>query len=126
MNIEVMWIAYPDDGMLAVLTVEPVDLRPLGIDAVIPKGFCCDGMSIPKILRPAIGQPVDAIATAAAVIHDYLYRTPGIRHLDGTLVTRSEADYILRQMLIDAGYGRLRSWLCWTGVRAAGWQYWQE
>lgn len=124
--IRVPWIAYPEDGVLAVLTVEPVDLRPLGIDAVIPQGFRCDGMSIPKLLRPAIGQPVDAIATAAATVHDYIYRTSGIRHLDGTLVTRSEADAILRQMLIDAGYGRARSWLCWTGVRIFGGKYWQK
>lgn len=124
--VNVPWIAFPEDGVLAVLTVGPVDLRPLGIDAVIPRGFRCDGMSIPRLLRPAIGQPVDAIATAAAVVHDYLYRTPGIRHLDGTLVTRSEADLILRQMLIDAGYGRARSWLCWTGVRIFGGQYWQK
>lgn len=126
MNIEVPWIAYPENGKLAVLTVEPVDLRPLGIDAVIPKGFCCDGMSIPRLLRPAIGQPVDAIATAAAVVHDYLYRTSGIRHLDGTLVTRAEADQILRQMLIAAGYGRARSWLCWAGVRIGGGKHWQK
>lgn len=122
-TIRVPWVAMPSGSALVVVTCEEVDLRPLGIDAVIPRGFVCDGMSIPAIFRPAMGQPVDAIATAAAVVHDYLYTCAAVR-IDGKPVTRWQADAILRRMLIESGYGRWRSWAAWTGVRIGGGKHW--
>lgn len=125
MKIRVPWIAVPDGGELMVITCEDVSLDSLGIDATIPRGFRCDGMSIPELFRPAMGEPVDAIATSAAVVHDYLYSRP-TRTISGEQTTRADADAILRDMLIDAGYGRIKSWLAWASVRMFGGSHWHD
>jgi len=60
-----------------------------GDSIVIPKGFFTDFASSPRLLW-ALVPPLGTYGKAA-VVHDYLYRTPGLKY------TRKESDNILRE-----------------------------
>lgn len=38
----------------------------------VPRGFRCDGASIPRILWPIVGHPLDGGPLRAAIVHDWL------------------------------------------------------
>jgi hypothetical protein len=43
-----------------------------GVEAVVPKGYLTDGMSIPKWLQPIVGEPFEGNTLRAALFHDAL------------------------------------------------------
>jgi hypothetical protein len=43
-----------------------------GVEAVVPKDYLTDGMSIPKWLQPIIGEPFEGNTLRAALFHDAL------------------------------------------------------
>ena len=77
----------------------------------IPSGFVTDFASIPRILCPVL--PPTGRYGKAAVVHDFLYRTPHI-------ATRAEADQVLVEAMVDLGVGRFTRWLIYAGVRVGG------
>ncbi len=81
----------------------------------VPRGFVTDFASIPRPLWnifPPTGQ-----YGKAAVIHDYLYRTPG-------LASRGNADATLLEAMKALGVGRWTRWTIYAGVRCGGhWSY---
>ncbi|MGH2829257.1 MAG: DUF1353 domain-containing protein [Actinomycetota bacterium] len=68
-----------------------------------------DFASIPKPFQWLI--PRSGRFTKAAVLHDFLWRTP----IGG--VSRGDADGIFRRCLFELGVPFLRRWLMWAGVR---------
>lgn len=77
----------------------------------VPAGFETDFFSIPRVLWPFIGHPRQR-GGAAAVVHDYLYRTGS--------VSRDVADEVFRILLRRLGVGYWRRQLLFWGVRAFG------
>ena len=46
---------------------------------IVPKGFLIDGASIPRTLWRLMGSPFMPEFSAAATVHDYLYKKGGTR-----------------------------------------------
>lgn len=95
----------------------------------VPKGTRTDGASIPRVLWPVLGAPWSVRYALAAVVHDYIYQvqgnvTDGATY--GVTMTRRQADYLFRHLLLDAGLGRVRAWVMWLGVRLGGWVGWTK
>ncbi len=89
------------------------DIPIKGYRVDVPKGFVTDFASIPRVLWSVVGAPAEGKYRKAAVIHDYLYRTPG-------KATRAQADAVLNEAMIVCGVGRWTRWTIYAGVRVGG------
>lgn len=92
------------------------DVLYLGNLIDIPWGFETDGASIPVLLRPICGSPIQAPRLYAAIVHDYLYMTHAW--------PRDLADDLYRDMQIMLKISPVKAWLEWFFIRAAGWLHW--
>ncbi len=77
----------------------------------VPKDFVTDFASVPKALWNVL--PPTGQYGKAAVIHDYLYRTPG-------QATRPEADAVFLEAMTALGVGRWTRETMYWGVRTFG------
>lgn len=89
-----------------------------GVNFTVPKGFVCDGASIPRVLWD--WKPPDGTHRAAALAHDWLYVNKGI----SPVVTRRECDEVFLELLRKASVDQ--AWLLWLGVRIGGWKVWNQ
>lgn len=83
---------------------------------LVPVGFKTDLASIPRILwniLPPIGN-----YDRAAVLHDFLYNTGGMK--------RKDADSVLREAMDVAGVSHFIRWTIYSGVRIGGWVPWNK
>lgn len=78
----------------------------------VPAGFRTDFASVPHALTWLV--PRTGRHNRAAVLHDYLVRTP-------SLVSRKDADGIFRRVLRELDVDPVRRWLMYAGVRVAAW-----
>lgn len=78
---------------------------------VVPVGFVTDFASIPRALWWLFLPTGDY--GKAALVHDLLYRTPG-------LATRLEADMVFAEAMLDLGVGWLTRTLMYRAVRLGG------
>lgn len=76
----------------------------------VPEDFETDFASVPRL--PIVFDLVGAYGHAAAVLHDWLYRT--------CLLPREEADRVFFNALRSSGIARWRAWLMFFGVRLFG------
>lgn len=104
----------------------------------IPKGFECDGASVPRILWTLTGITPDGYHRPAALVHDYLYRHHGripqgrvqimdhLRrwHAVNKAWTRESADKLFARILRELGISKFRRRLMYIGVRLGGWTSW--
>lgn len=81
---------------------------------VVPKGFVTDFASIPRPLWAIVGGPADGKYRKIAVVHDWLYRTPG-------LATRGQADAVLLEGMKVSGCSWWTRSVIYAGVRVGGW-----
>lgn len=78
----------------------------------IPADFITDFASVPRFFWRFL--PPTGRYTRAAVVHDFLYRTPG-------LCTRAQADAVLYEaMKFPCHVGFFTRWTIYAGVRAGG------
>lgn len=92
------------------------------VEVAVPAGFETDFASVPRFfwrLFPPAGSGVGAAYGRAAVIHDYLYRTPG------ACVSRRAADRIFREAMEAEGVAGWRRWTLWLAVRVFGGRSWR-
>jgi len=75
----------------------------------VPEGFVTDFASVPRFASWLI--PTYGLYTPASILHDYLWRNPGI-------VNHADMDGILRRTLREAGVSLPKRWMMWTAVRA--------
>jgi len=95
-------------GMLLDGTVYRIEIR---------AGFEFDGCSIPRGLWRLCGHPCEVPRVAAALAHDFLYRTH--------LCDRATADAIFRQICADVGIGCIRRNVEYSALRAFGYFAWK-
>lgn len=76
----------------------------------VPVDFATDFASVPRL--PVVFELVGAYGHAAAVLHDWLYRT--------ATLPREQADRVFFNALRSSGIARWRAWLMWSGVRIGG------
>lgn len=82
----------------------------------VPDGFICDLASyflISKVIFSKLGKSM-----RAAFVHDYLYR----HQPEG--VSRTHADRIFYEALLEDGMSKVAARTHWLGVRAGGWLSW--
>lgn len=83
---------------------------------VVPAGFECDLASVPRVLWWWASP--DGKYRAAAVIHDFLYRTQEC--------SRRAADAVFYHAMRAAGVRRTQALAMWAGVRLGGWVAWRR
>lgn len=76
----------------------------------VPAGFITDFASVPRI--PVLFTLFGAIASEAAVVHDWLYRTG--------MLGRKTADKVLKEAVLVSGYPKWQAWGLYLGVRIGG------
>lgn len=84
----------------------------------VKKGFVSDGMSIPWLFRPLIGDPFEQPYVYGAIIHDWHYRTQNI--------DRNLADTLFRSMLKKSGVSGWKCSAIYLALRAFGWIAWRS
>lgn len=89
---------------------------------IIPKGFICDGASIPRFFWRVIGTPKAFDYQAAALVHDYMYRYASVYMRP---VSREYADAVLFALLASPRT-RFRRWLIYYAVRLFGGRAWRR
>lgn len=87
----------------------------------IPAGFVTDFASIPRGLWNIF--PPAGKWGKAAVVHDWLYQT---QNATTHLVTRAEADAVLKEGMEVLGVSRWARWTIYAGIRAGGWATWNK
>lgn len=90
---------------------------------ILDKGYRCDGLSVPKILRwylPSWDKD-NSVYNLAGAIHDALYTLKG-----ANIFTREESDDIFRGLLRDSGISRAKAGLAdmAVGLFAGGDKHW--
>jgi hypothetical protein len=82
----------------------------------LPRGYVCDGASIPRIFWSIIGSPFDPEKVPAAFCHDALYLTHA--------VSRPVADEVLFQLLLQGGCRLRTARTMWAAVRSFAYPAW--
>jgi hypothetical protein len=86
-----------------------------GLTFNIPEGFLTDFASVPRV---PIAYWIDGgIAESCATLHDFCYSTG--------CVPRAIADRVLEEAMKERGFGWVRRWTIWAGVRAFGGPHYQ-
>lgn len=85
----------------------------------VPKGFESDGASIPRFFWRGLFHPMDNRALKASIVHDYIYR-----QTDHCGLTRSVADDVFYDLLIENGVPKITAKTAWLGVRLGGMFSW--
>lgn len=95
------------------------NLGPIKRTITVPKGFITDHASLPKFLRPLLTDTGES--KRPFVLHDWLYcfSKKGV-------ITRKQADELLRAAMIADGHGKLKALVYYIGVRIGGHPYWTK
>ena len=114
---------YLDNGVDFVLC-EPMEYflsqkEGVGESIIVPAGFITDFASIPRIIQLILP---NSIGRRAAIVHDYLYRTNGLRGK----FTRQQSDQIFLGALEVLGVRYTRRICLYIGVRIGGWLPWSK
>lgn len=98
--------------------VKPFTFGSVTLERVIelPEGFQTDFASIPRVFWNLL--PPTGSYGKAAVIHDFLYRTP-------FYATRAQADLVLLEAMTDLGVGWWTRQIIYRGVRLGGRRAWK-
>lgn len=94
----------------------PLEVLLYGTTLRIPAGFRFDFASVPGPIKWIF--PSRAIFSAAALVHDYLYKTG--------CCTRWEADAVFYSLLAAERLGVVVRTIMWLGVRLGGWAAWRQ
>lgn len=90
----------------------------------VPKDFVFDGTTVPKIVYPFVGTPVDFHNGVPSCVHDFLYSDLSNDKVmcNDEYITcdRYVSDNILNELIKLYGSYKLKQWLIYYGVRIAG------
>lgn len=95
----------------------------------VPAGFQSDGASVPRVVWTLVGLRPDGPIRAAALIHDYIYRSKGVVEVSSVVgaktldISRKNADRIFLSLMRAAGMGG-RANIAYWAVRSAFWKSW--
>lgn len=111
-----------DDGSLKLqedLHFEITDLCGIEIRVCVPNGFVSDGASLPRILWPILGAPIQGDHLRASLFHDWWCvqaRTGAERRL---------GDSLFFYQLQQAEISRVKRFALWAGVRLYALLFWK-
>jgi len=112
-------------GRLEYRLLQPLRVRAMlvrgspvsGVRITVPAGFVTDLASVPRPFWRFF--PPAGDYAAAAVVHDWFYRTAG------SGVSRFLADAIFRDLMAASGVPCWKRWAMWAAVRIRSWRYWR-
>jgi len=110
-------LEYLDGCNYKVLRTFPYVVRP-GEDIQVPKGFVTDFASVPRFLWRVV--PPTGIYGKAAVIHDYLYRTPDEPY------SRAASDLVFLEAMEELDVPWWKRTLMYYAVRCFGRRAYRE
>jgi len=84
----------------------------------IKKGFITDGASIPKTFWSVLSSPFYGPIVFGSMIHDGLYTKMAI--------PRKECDKLLKEMILEKGYNKIKANLVYIAVRLFGNSHWKK
>jgi hypothetical protein len=87
-----------------------------GVEYIIPAGWESDGMSVPRCFWATLSPKINGKTLIPSLIHDFMY--------ENHIGSRAEADAFYRENLIAKGFGRVKSYIVWMGVRIGGGSHW--
>lgn len=105
---------YSKNGQECLEVLEDITYILDDFVVIVPQGFVCDGASVPRFFKDFICPQIDSRTVAAAILHDYIYRTPHI------LVSRANADYYFYKFSRMDGFPFGKASLAYLGVRIGG------
>lgn len=110
------WHIYTDEerGDIIVLAT-PLRFTFKGVEYEIPEGYESDGMSVPRFFWRSLSPKINGKTLRPSIIHDWMY--------ENHIGTRKEADDFYEENLVAKGFGKVKSWLVWLGVRIGGWKH---
>lgn len=91
-----------------------------GQTVTVPKGFRCDGMSVPRLLWWLVSPAIHPQTVAASILHDWLCRTTCHNY------NRKQADELFLSLMLACGFTCWRAWLAYAGVRLFGGGSWAK
>lgn len=100
--------------------LRPMKYRWRGRVLTVPKGFECDGASVPRFFWSSVSPQIDPRTLAGAIGHDFLYRM----HPAGW--TRAEADDFFYDLIREDGLSWWKAQKAYWGVRLFGGSAWSE
>ena len=109
-----------DDRGNIIRLLKPVKIRFRGKSFVVPSGFECDGVSVPRFAWSLVSPCVDPRSIRSGVAHDYIYR------IQPSEWTRAEADLMFLCILIEDGLPIFRALIAYVAVRLSGWIAWRN
>lgn len=111
-SLDVRLISHAGCGTWRLIGPLAFRSRELGVTIVAPTDFVTDFASVPRVVIAYLF--VGNTAHAAAVIHDYLYRTPEYQ------IDRKRADLVMLEAMRATRVPRLRREAIYLGVRMGG------
>jgi hypothetical protein len=86
---------------------------------IVPRGFLCDGGSVPRLLWFVVGHPTENESIRAYVLHDRYYARPNGR-------TKAQIDRMFYEALIADGVGRIEAQAKYRAVQWFGGFAWRN
>lgn len=103
------------DDTTKIELLKPMEFYADGARHTIPKGFVCDGASIPRFFWRWFGHPLEGNIIHGAIVHDFCYRT--------ACVTRKDADALFLSLMREYGVPVTKRVFIWLAVRLFGGNY---
>lgn len=101
------------------VTFDVVNMCGVTLSIDVPKGFVCDGASIPRIFWSITGHPLSGGPLRAAICHDHLCNQAT------TQAERRFADTIFDWVMEQSGVPNWRRRVMFLAVRFYGWYVWK-
>ena len=98
-----------------------IDGRPFSV----PDGFVTDFASVPKVFENIFTNN-DPDLLRASIPHDWIYQHLGAPAGSGLILSRFQADAVLREGMAFCGASFMRRWTVWLSVRAGGMGSWTD
>jgi hypothetical protein len=105
------------DGIVTRKSIMFIDSA--GVPWNVPYGFRTDGQSVPRLLWPIVGHPLETESIRAACLHDRYYKWPDVR-------TREQIDRMFFEALLADGVFFAEARAKYRAVRWFGWFAWRR
>lgn len=113
MNENIYWQILTDEERGDIIRlVTPIKFVFKGETYEVPAGYDSDGMSVPRFFWRSLSPKINHKTLVPSVVHDFMY--------ENHIGTRKEADEFYYANLIENGFGKIKSWLVYIGVRIGG------
>ena len=120
-------VRFHDNGEIGGTLLSPLGYQWRDMEIWVPGGFVSDFGSVPGLFSGFV--PRIGLSAGAFVLHDYVYRQCGLINedtLDTHIISRKDADDIMRAAMRDLHVPAWRRYLAWAGCRIGAGLSWDK